>query len=170
VGVLLLGTPHFQPGTINEATKFFQLSNEEIPSSSDLQVKSKFVLKIPQEFAKFRQGAQVKLETFYEGSPTKVNDGEVKIVDLAVAKFTDDSPPTRLAGNHHQMSRFDSEKDKDFKKVCRVLEDWVEDLPEPEEKGTVNNISNASFAGSNNYGYQLGQNTGNQTGFTFGAR
>ncbi|CEJ61225.1 hypothetical protein PMG11_09762 [Penicillium brasilianum] len=170
VGVVLLGTPHFQPGTINEAAKFFQLSNEEIPSSSDLQAKSKSVLKIPQEFAKFRQGAQVKLETFYEGSLTKVNDGEVKIVDLAVAKFTDDSPPTRLAGNHHQMSRFDSEKDKDFKKVCRVLEDWVEDLPEPEEKGTVNNISNASFAGSNNYGYQLGQNTGNQTGFTFGAR
>lgn len=170
MGVLLLGTPHFHPGTINEATKFFQLANQQIPSSSDLQDKSKFVLKIPQEFAKFRQGTPVKLETFYEGSPTKVNDGEVKIVDLAVAKFTDDSPPTRLAGNHHQMSRFDSEKDKDFKKVCRVLQDWVEDLPEPEEKGTVNNISNASFTGSTNYGYQLGQNTGNQTGFTFGAR
>ncbi|KAJ5369174.1 uncharacterized protein N7496_008934 [Penicillium cataractarum] len=92
VGVLLLGTPHFHPGTINEATKFFQLANQEVPSDSDLQEKSKFVLTIPQEFAKFRQGAPLKLETFYEGSPTKVNGGEVKIVDLAVAKFTDDSP------------------------------------------------------------------------------
>lgn len=171
-GVLLLGTPHYQPGTLSEAKKYFQLAHEDVPSDSDLQTLSKHVLAIPQAFSEFIQSNPVKVESFYAGSPVNTNDqGEIEVVDELVAKLPGDSPdPTMLKGNHHQISRFESEKDKDFKNLSRVLVDWVEDLPEPEEKGTTNNISNASFSGSTNYGYQLGQNTGNQTGFTFGAR
>lgn len=165
---MLLGTPHFQPGTLSEATKYFQLANEEAPTTSELQLLSQHILKIPQQFARFRQAVPVKMECFYEGSPTKVNEQDVKIVDQAVAKPPDDASLSRLAGNHHKMSRFDSDKDKDFKKVCRVLQDWVADLPEPEEKATVNNISHASFAGSTNSGVQLGQNAGTLSGFSFG--
>ena len=165
---MLLGTPHYQPGTLSEATKYFQLAQQDVPSTSELQVLSKYVLEISQEFAKFRQAVPIKMECYYEGSPTKVGEQDVKIVDQTVAKFPDDAPLSRLAGNHHKMSRFDSDKDKDFKKVCRVLQDWVADLPEPEEKGTVNNISHASFAGSTNSGLQLGQNAGSLNGFSFG--
>ncbi|KAH8696508.1 hypothetical protein BGW36DRAFT_276552, partial [Talaromyces proteolyticus] len=168
-GLLLLGTPHYQPGTLSKAKNYFQLAQKDVPSDSELQSLSKHVLTIPQAFAEFRQANPINVESFYEGSPVNINDQEIEIVEESVAKFPGDSPdPIMLKGNHHQMSRFESEKNKDFKNVSRVLVDWVEDLPEPEEKGTTNNISNASFAGSTNYGYQLGQNTGNQTGFTFG--
>lgn len=172
MGLLLLGTPHYQPGTLSEAKKYFQLAHEDVPSDPDLQSLSKHVLAIPQAFAEFIQANPVKVESFYAGSPLITNDQEeIEIVEELVAKLPGGSPDaTMLKGNHHQISRFESEKDKDFKNVFRVLVDWVEDLPEPEEKGTTNNISNASFSGSTNYGYQLGQNTGNQTGFTFGAR
>ncbi|KAJ5675624.1 hypothetical protein N7462_008521 [Penicillium macrosclerotiorum] len=167
-GIILLGTPHFQPETLSEAGKYFQLAGKQIPSASDLEELSQFILKIPQNFAQLRQAAPIKVECFYEGAPMKLNDQEVKIVEVSVANMPGGSPATRLAGNHYQMSRFASDKDKDFKKVYRVLQEWVEDLPEPEKEGTVNNISNASFAGSTNSGYQLGQNVGNQTGFVFG--
>ncbi|KAJ5175268.1 uncharacterized protein N7482_001145, partial [Penicillium canariense] len=169
-GIILLGTPHYQPQTVNEAIKYFQLAQQTAPSPSELEALSQFVLTIPRHFAQFKQQSPVKVECFYEGAPTKVNDQEIKIVDVSVANVPDGSPATRLAGNHHQMSRFASEKDKDFKRIYRVLQEWVEDLPAPEEKGTVNNISNASFAGSTNSGYQLGQNVGNQSGFVFGSR
>lgn len=172
-GLLLLGTPHYQPQTLSEAKNYFQLAQKDTPSDPDLQVLSKHILAIPQAFSEFIQANPINVETFYEGSPVNVNDQEeIEIVEESLAKLPgDNSPdPTMLKGNHHQMSRFESEKDKDFKNVSRVLVEWVGDLPEPEEKGTTNNISNASFAGSTNYGYQLGQNTGNQTGFTFGGR
>lgn len=173
-GLVLLGTPHYQHGTLSEAKKYFQLAQKDVPSDADLQALSKHVLAIPEAFAQFIQANPVNVESFYEGSPVSINNDqgdEIEVVEEAVAKLPgDSSDPTMLKGNHHQMSRFGSEKDKDFKNVSRVLVDWVDDLPEPEEKGTTNNISNASFSGSTNYGYQLGQNTGNQTGFTFGAR
>lgn len=123
---------------------------------------------IPQSFAQLRQQTDFDIVCFYAGAPTKVNDQDIKVVDASVASVPNGPPHKRLASNHHGISRFDSEKNKDFEKVSSTLEDWVEDLPEPEEKGTVNNISNASFAGSTNSGYQLGQNVGNQTGFVFG--
>lgn len=171
-GILLLGTPHYQPETLPEAKKYFQLAKQDIPDDSTLQAKSKYILTLPRAFAEFRQANPIDVECFFAGSPLQIDgQDEIQVVDETVAKLPGDSPePTMLKGDHYQISRFESEKEKDFKNVLRVISDWVGDLPEPEEKGTTNNISNASFAGSTNYGYQLGQNTGNQTGFTFGAR
>jgi hypothetical protein len=166
---MLLGAPQYNSGNLAEAKKYFQLAGKNAPSDSDLQALSKHVLEIPEQFADFRQANQIKLAIFYEGAEVKIDDEDVTIVEESVAQFARDSPDVKmLRGNHHQIARFESEKDKDFKAVCSVLAEWVNDLPEPEEKGTVNNISNASFAGSTNHGYQLGQNTGNQTGFVFG--
>ncbi|EED16284.1 conserved hypothetical protein [Talaromyces stipitatus ATCC 10500] len=172
IGLLLLGTPHYQSATLSQAKKYFQLAQKDVPSDSDLQALSKHVLAIPQSFAEFIQSNPINVESFYEGAPVIIaDDQEIELVEESLAKLPGDFPdPTMLKGNHHSMSRFESERDKDYKNVSRVLADWVEDLPQPEEKGTTNNISNASFSGSTNYGYQLGQNTGTQSGFTFGAR
>ena len=110
----------------------------------------------------------MKLVCFYEGAPTKVKDYEFKIVEQAVAQFPDGTQSQRLGYSHHGMSCFNNDRDKEFQKVSRVLKRWVESLPGPEEKGTVNNISNTSFAGSTNSGLQLGQNAGTLRGFRFG--
>ncbi|KAL2811467.1 hypothetical protein BJX63DRAFT_444055 [Aspergillus granulosus] len=168
VGLLLLGTPHYVPDNLSEAAKYFKLAQLEEPITADLQAKSQHFLRVPQAFAQFKQATSVKLACFYEGAPTKVNDEEFKIVEPAVAQFPDGTQNTRLGYNHHGMSCFKDDKDKEFKKIFRVLKSWVESLPEPEEKGTVNNISNASFAGSTNSGLQLGQNVGSLNGFRFG--
>lgn len=167
-GVLLLGTPHFQPGTLNAATKYFQLAQEAAPSDSELENKSQWVLSIPRNFAELRKAIPIDLESYYEGSDTKVGDSDVKIVDKSLAQCPEGSPPERLAGNHQRISHFESESDKDFTKVLRVLKKWVAKIPPPEKEGTVNYISNASFAGSTNSGMQLGQNAGNISGFSFG--
>ncbi|KAI9043655.1 WD domain [Aspergillus affinis] len=168
VGLLLFGTPHYVPDNLSEAAKYFKLAQLEVPSSADLHAKSQHLLRVPQAFAQFKQAASVKLACFYEGAPTKVNDEEFKIVEPAVAQFPDGTQNNRLGYNHHGMSCFKNDQDKEFKKILRVLKSWVESLPEPEEKGTVNNISNASFAGSTNSGLQLGQNAGSLNGFRFG--
>jgi hypothetical protein len=168
VGLLLLGTPHYVPDNLSEAAKYFKLAQLEVPSSADLLVKSQNILRVPPAFAEFKQAASVKMACFYEGAPTKVNDEEFKIVEPAVAQFPDGTQTNRLGYNHHGMSCFKDDKDKEFKKISRVLKSWVDSLPEPEEKGTVNNISNASFAGSTNSGLQLGQNAGSLNGFRFG--
>jgi hypothetical protein len=168
-GILLLGTPHFQPGTLTAATKYFQLAQEAGPSDSNLEKKSQWVISIPQQFAELRKsGAQIDLECYYEGSDMKVGGSDVRIVDKSLAQCPEGSPAERLAGNHQRISQFESENDKDFVKVLRVLKKWVAKIPPPEKEGTVNYISNASFAGSTNSGMQLGQNAGNISGFSFG--
>jgi hypothetical protein len=170
-GILLLGTPHYQPGTLSEAKKYFQLAQKDIPSDADLEALSKHLLRIPGEFVTVRQAnTDLKFATFYGGSAVDINGQAIDIVEESVARFPgDSSAPKMLKGNHHQISRFESENEKDFKTVFRVLKDWVGKLPEPQEQGTVNNIANTSFAGSTNYGMQLGQNTGKQT-LNFGGR
>jgi hypothetical protein len=157
---LLLGTPHYDLDTISEANKYFQLAKRKIPSVSDLNALSRHILEIPQAFAELKQTNSINIETFYEGSFVDINGQSVKIVEEFVARFPGDSPdPTRLNGNHHEMSRFDSEN-RDFKTVSRILAQLAEDLAKPPAKGTVNNIS----FGGNNRGFQVGQNSGRING------
>ncbi|RAH79097.1 hypothetical protein BO86DRAFT_367344 [Aspergillus japonicus CBS 114.51] len=170
-GLLLLGTPHYHPGVLSEANKYFELAGEEAPSEFGLEEKSDWVMGIPREFAKLRAaGLEMDIQCFYEGSPTDLNGKGVKIVEMALARCPDGPPAERLAANHVKMSQFEDENDRDFVKVLRVLKKWVAKVPAPEKDGgtTVNNVSHASFAGSTNSGYQLGQNVGNQSGFVFG--
>ncbi|KAL2832927.1 hypothetical protein BDW59DRAFT_138918 [Aspergillus cavernicola] len=169
-GLLLLGTPHFQPDTLPAAMKYFQLAQKEIPKDSELKERSQWVISIPQQFASLRKsGAQISVECFYEGSAMSVNDDNVKIVDMFLAQCLDGPPPDRLGGNHQQISQFESDNNRDFIKVSRVLVRWVAKIPSPEKKGTVNYIANARFSGEN-HGMQLGQNAGTISGFRFGER
>lgn len=171
-GIILLGVPHFQPAALAAATKYFQLAqtpNEEIPKDSDLKDRSQKLILIPQAFANLRQsGAQIEVECFYEGSATKLNGKDVKIVDESLARCPDGPPPERLARTHLQLSQFESEDEKDFRKVLRILTQWVGQVAPPEKEGLVQNVSNATFSGSHNSGLQLGQNAGTLSGFTFG--
>ncbi|GKZ25080.1 hypothetical protein AbraIFM66951_005287 [Aspergillus brasiliensis] len=167
LGLMLLGTPYYTPANLSEASKYFRLAQQEVPD--DLPAKSQYLLEFGQEFEQFRQTAPLKLKIFFEGAPTKVNDEEFKVVEPAVVALPDTQKQTvRIGYNHHGMSCFKDENDKEFKKVFNALKSWLGSLPEPEEKGTVNNISNASFAGSTNSGLQLGQNAGALNGFSFG--
>ncbi|KIM98745.1 hypothetical protein OIDMADRAFT_57090 [Oidiodendron maius Zn] len=136
-GVLLLGTPHFQPETLTAATTYFQLAQEAVPSDSDLKKKSKWVTSIPQKFAELRKAVPIDLECYYEGSNVKVGDSDVKIVDKSLAQCPEGSPAERLACNHERMSRFESEGDKDFAKILRVIKKWVAKIPPPEKEGTA---------------------------------
>lgn len=166
---MLLGTPYYSPANISEATKYFRLAQQDIPSPEDLQAMSQYVLEYGQEFDQFRQTAPLKLKIFFEGAPTKVNGEEFKVVESAVVALPDTQKQlVRIGYSHHGMSCFKDENDKEFKKIFNPLKSWLGSLPSPEEKGTVNNISNASFAGSNNSGLQLGQNAGALNGFSFG--
>ncbi|KAL4736695.1 hypothetical protein BDV11DRAFT_193380, partial [Aspergillus similis] len=167
-GLILLGTPHFLQDNFKEASKYFKLAQLPAPSDEELLKKSQHILSVPRAFANFKQAASIKLSCFYEGAPTTVDGEEFKIVEPSLAQFPDGTQSSRLGYNHHGMSAFKDDKDKELKKIARTLKSWVDSLPKPEEKGTVNNISNASFAGSTNSGLQLGQNAGSLSGFSFG--
>ncbi|KAJ5508547.1 hypothetical protein N7527_010690 [Penicillium freii] len=161
-GILLLGTPHFQPGSLAAATKYLQVAQAEIPSESDLKDRLNRLSGIPQRFAELKQaGAEFEVEGFYAGK-------DVKIVDEALARGPDAPPPERLARNQLRLSQYDGEDDKDFKKVIRVLTQWASKIVLPEEDKGAANVSNATFSGSHNSGLQLGQNVGTLKGFSFG--
>ncbi|RDH36299.1 hypothetical protein BDQ94DRAFT_167917 [Aspergillus welwitschiae] len=169
LGLMLLGTPYYSPANISEATKYFRLAQQDIPSPEDLQAMSQYMLEYGREFDQFRQTAPLKLKIFFEGAPTRVDGEEFKVVESAVVALPDTQKQlVRIGYSHHSMSCFKNENDKEFKKIFNPLKSWLGSLPSPEEKGTVNNNSNASFAGSNNSGLQLGQNAGALNGFSFG--
>lgn len=171
-GILLFGTPHFQPGSLAAATKYFQLAqipDGEIPNGSDLKDRSQSLISIPPAFANLIQsGAEFEVESFYEGSGTKLGGKDVKIVDESLARCPDAPPPERLARTHLRLSQYEGEDDKDFKKVVRVLTQWLSKITLPEEEKGAQNVSNATFSGSHNSGLQLGQNAGTLKGFSFG--
>lgn len=168
-GILLLGTPHFQTGSLAAATKYFQLAQEEIPSESNLKDMSQRLIAIPMAFASLKQaGADFEVEGFYAGAGTKLGGKDMKIVDEALARSPGAPPPERLARNQLRLSQYDAEDDKDFKKVLRVVTQWVSKIVLPEEDKGAQNISNTTFSGSHNSGLQLGQNVGTLKGFSFG--
>ncbi|KAJ6065224.1 hypothetical protein N7444_000877 [Penicillium canescens] len=170
-GILLLGTPHFQPGSLAAATNYLQVAQAEIPSESDLKDRLNRLSGIPQRFAELKQaGAEFEVEGFYAGAGTKLGGTgkDVKIVDEALARGPDAPPPERLARNQLRLSQYDGEDDKDFKKVFRVLTQWASKIVLPEEDKGAANVSNATFSGSHNSGLQLGQNVGTLKGFSFG--
>ncbi|KAL3455858.1 hypothetical protein BJX64DRAFT_271605 [Aspergillus heterothallicus] len=168
-GILLLGTPHFQPGSLAAATKYYQVAQAAIPSESDLKDQLDRLSSIPLAFAGLNQsGAEFEVEAFYAGAGTTLNGKDVKIVDEALARSPEAPPPERLARNQLQLSQYDSEDNKDFKKVSRVLTQWASKIVLPEEDKGAQNVSNAIFSGSHNSGLQLGQNVGTLKGFSFG--
>ncbi|KAL4951565.1 hypothetical protein BDW69DRAFT_169786 [Aspergillus filifer] len=169
-GILLLGTPHFQPASLAAATKYLQVAQAEIPSESDLKDRLNRLSNISQKFAELKQGgAEFEVEGFYAGAGTKVEGGkDVKIVDESLARGPDAPPPERLARNQLKLSQYDADDDKDFKKVSRVLTQWASKIVLPEEDKGAANVSNATFSGSHNSGLQLGQNVGTLKGFSFG--
>ncbi|KAF4164779.1 hypothetical protein CNMCM6936_008746 [Aspergillus lentulus] len=170
-GILLLGTPHFQPASLAAATTYLQVAQAEVPSESDLKDRLKRLSGIPQRFAELKQaGAEFEVEGFYAGAGTKLGGTgkDVKIVDEALARGPDAPPPERLARNQLRLSQYDGEDDKDFKKVVRVLTQWASKIVLPEENKGAANVSNATFSGSHNSGLQLGQNVGTLKGFSFG--
>ncbi|KAL6230705.1 hypothetical protein BDW75DRAFT_221935 [Aspergillus navahoensis] len=168
-GMLLLGTPHFQAGSLAAATNYFQLAREEIPTESDLKDRLQHLITIPVAFAGLKQaGADIKVENFYAGAGTKVDGKDVKIVDEALARSPGGPPPVRLARDQLQLSQYDTEDEKDFRKVLRVLSQWSSKIVLPKEDKGPQNVSNATFSGPNNSGLQMGQNAGTLTGFTFG--
>ncbi|RAL09429.1 uncharacterized protein BO97DRAFT_472466 [Aspergillus homomorphus CBS 101889] len=152
-GILLLGTPHFQPGSLAAAIKYLQVAQAEIPSESGLKDRLHRLSAIPQRFAELKQaGAEFQVEGFYAAK-------DVKIVDEALARGPDAPPPERLARNQLRLSQYDGKDDKDFKKVARVLTQWASKIVLPEKNRRAANVSNATFSGSHNSGLQLGQNT-----------
>jgi len=168
-GILLLGTPHFQAGSLAAATKYFQVAQAEIPSESDLKDRLDRLGTIPRAFAGLKEaGAEFEVEAFYAGAGTKLGGKDVKIVDEALARSPEAPPPERLARNQLLLSQYDSEDDKDYKKVSRILTQWASKIVLPEDDKGAQNVSNATFSGSHNSGLQLEQNVGTLKGFSFG--
>ncbi|PWY82652.1 hypothetical protein BO83DRAFT_385249 [Aspergillus eucalypticola CBS 122712] len=167
LGLMLLGTPYYTSANISEAGKFFRLAQQDVPGPDELVAKSQNLFESGNEFEDLRQNASLKLKIFFEGAPTKVNDEEFKVVESTVAALPDTQKQSlRIGYNHHGMSCFKDENDKEFKKIFTPLKTWLGSIPEPEEKGAVNNISKSTFDRSTNNGWQLGQNAGNVNGFT----
>ncbi|KAJ0413207.1 hypothetical protein BJY00DRAFT_68102 [Aspergillus carlsbadensis] len=168
-GILLLGTPHFQTGSLAAATKYFQLANEETPSESDLEGRLQRLIAIPLAFASLEKaGADFEMECFYAGAKTKLDGKDEKVVDEELARSPGAPPPERLARNQLRLSQYDAEDEKDFKKVMRVLIQWASKVVLPEDEKGAQNVANVTFSGSNNSGLQLGQNVGTLKGFSFG--
>ncbi|PLB51559.1 hypothetical protein P170DRAFT_400484 [Aspergillus steynii IBT 23096] len=170
-GILLLGTPHFQDSSLSAATKYFQFANipdSEIPAGSDLKEKAHQLISIPPAFSALKQdGAEFEIEGFYAGVKTKAGGKDVKIVDEDLARCPEAPPPEKLARNQLRLSQYDADDDKDFKKVVRVIVQWMSKIVIPEEEKGAQNVSNATFSGSHNSGLQLGQNAGQLKGFSF---
>ncbi|KAJ9491462.1 hypothetical protein VN97_g1754 [Penicillium thymicola] len=170
-GILLLGTPHFQPGSLAAATNYLQVAQAEIPSELDLKDRLNHLSGIPQRFAELKQaGAEFVVEAFYARAGTKL-DGtgkDVKIVDEALARGPGAPPPERLSRNHLRLSQYDGEDEKDFKRVSRILTQWASKIVLPKEDKGAANVLNVTFSGSYNSGFQLGQSAGILKGFNFG--
>ncbi|KAF7178169.1 hypothetical protein CNMCM7691_006841 [Aspergillus felis] len=168
-GILLLGTPHFQAGSLAAATKYFQLAQEQIQSEPGLKDRLQRLIAIPLAFANLKEaGADFEIEGFYAGAGTKLDGKDAKIVDEGLARSPGAPPPERLARNQLRLSQYDTEDEKDFKKVLRVLTQWASKIVVPEKDKGAQNVANTTFSGSNNSGLQLGQNVGTLKGFSFG--
>ncbi|RAL05432.1 uncharacterized protein BO80DRAFT_136579 [Aspergillus ibericus CBS 121593] len=172
-GLILLATPHYQPSTLSQVNKYFQLAGETPLSNEELIRRSKWVLSIPRDFARLRSG-QLEMDflAFYEGTAMLVDGANIKIVDMSLARLPGAPPAERLAADHLHITHIEDGEDRDIGKLVRVLKRWVAKILPPSEDGNVNtkvsNVSKASFDGSHNYGIQLGQNSGSMSGIRVG--
>jgi len=154
------------------AKKFFRLTGTARPN--DLEGRSKKLAELGKEFPALlesrAQTAETRVEAacFYEGSTTEVGGRKSKIVEEPAARIPGCGYPIRLDANHQGLCVFESRDDSNYKLVSRLLARWARELEIPNATDSkTTNISHATFSGANNSGFQLGQNTGNLSGFSF---
>ncbi|KAI0382165.1 hypothetical protein F5Y04DRAFT_253128 [Hypomontagnella monticulosa] len=84
-------------------------------------------------------------------SPTGKGPTEKPVVPKASATILN-HPNYPLNGDHTSMCKFKNRENDSYRKVLEVLQDWMDNLPEPERgsEKVWQNISNGTFTG--NYG------------------
>lgn len=112
---------------------------------------------------------RIEVACFYEGFPTELGGENIKIVEESSTRIPGCPNPYRLDASHQRMCEFESKDDINYKRVSRQLARWARELA---NRNAVNSqmtyVSHATFSGANNSGFQLGQNAGNLSGFSFG--
>ncbi|KAH6975249.1 hypothetical protein BKA56DRAFT_590276 [Ilyonectria sp. MPI-CAGE-AT-0026] len=173
-----LGTPHGADAASwgETARKFLILSqNPDVPITENwIRRLAKFVAlseRFPAVVEARSRNAETRLEVacFYEGLRTACGNGSTTLADELSASIPRCPPPERLEANHQNLGVFPNKEDPNFRRVCRQLVRWARDLSKPSGNDQqARFVSNATFSGPNNSGFQLGMNTGTLSGFTFG--
>lgn len=176
--IAFLGTPYGVDATswAETARKFLTLSETpEVPIPENWAKRlAKFVAlgkRFPTLVEARSRNAEARLEVacFYEGLRTACGGASMTLADELSVSIPRCPPPERLEAKHQNLGVFLSKEDPNFRRVSRQLVRWARDLSKPsgnDQQATF--VSNATFSGANNSGFQLGMNTGTLSGFTFG--
>ncbi|EAQ93178.1 predicted protein [Chaetomium globosum CBS 148.51] len=160
----LLGTPFHTDAALWAKTgnKFYRLTGGSPDGSlEDDLSKSEKLAAISKGFKTSVGKGTLEVAVFYEGKPSPVS-GEV-ITSLATVKVPGAPSPTRLATSHQAMARAATAEDDHFRRISRVLVEWVEELSEEEDvEKEAKKV--AKFEGDNIGGFQLGFNDGTING------
>lgn len=163
----LLGTPFHTDAALWAKTgdRFHRLAGESLGGSlEDDLTKSEKLAEISKDFKAALEKSSLELAVFYEGKASLVSGGAQEVITgLAAVKVPGAPSPARLATTHQGMARAATEEDDHFRRISRVLVEWVEELAEEddEEKGAT---QIAKFEGDNIGGFQLGFNPGTING------
>ncbi|KAL6407789.1 hypothetical protein AUP68_08814 [Ilyonectria robusta] len=168
--IAFLGTPHGVDAASwgETARKFLMLSRSpDVPITEDwIRRLAKFDAlgeRFPAVVEARSRNAETRLEVacFYEGQRTACGNGSMTLADELSVSIPRCPPPERLEANHQNLGVFPNKEDPNFRRVCRQLVRWARDLSKPSGNDQqARFVSNATFSGPNNSGFQLGMNTG----------
>ncbi|KAK3300489.1 uncharacterized protein B0H64DRAFT_428550 [Chaetomium fimeti] len=167
----LLGTPFYLDAALWAKTgdRFYRLTGGGPGGSlEDDLAKSEKLTETSKGFKALLGKGSLELVAFYEGKASTVSGGAQEMIrGLTAVKVPGAPNPTRLAITHQGMARAVTADDDHFRRISRVLVEWVDELAEErnEEKG-ANQV--AKFEGDNIGGFQLGFNPGTINGVTLG--
>ncbi|KAH6650629.1 hypothetical protein F5144DRAFT_54528 [Chaetomium tenue] len=163
----LLGTPFHTDAALWAKTgdKFYRLTGGSPGGSlEDDLSKSEKLAAVSKGFKAFVEKGTLEVAVFYEGKPSTVSGGvQEAITSLATVKVPGAPSPTRLATTHQAMARAATAEDDHFRRISRVLVEWVEELSEEDDvEKEAKKV--AKFEGDNLGGFQLGFNDGTING------
>ncbi|KAL8934724.1 MAG: hypothetical protein Q9216_005762 [Gyalolechia sp. 2 TL-2023] len=178
--IAFLGTPHQGSDKAQWAEtgrrfiRIFKTTNAEL--SKDLDEKSEKLAKLGVQFpALLNSRAQdpeprIDVVCFYEGQTTRLGVIDVGMIVKESSACLAGYPRTLLDANHENMCKFNDRNDINYVRLSGLLARWVKELKNTQGTSEKQTATHASFSGSHNAGFQLGHNSGNISGFTFGRK
>jgi hypothetical protein len=136
IGALFLGTPFLGSSKAKYALIATAILDYIIPvqrgNVKDLEVRSKKLTDINQEFAKYlkerdrsRELPHLELACFFEERPMSKHKGFVVPRESATWLGTE---PLSIQANHVNMARFETNHGTDYKMMVGKLKDWIRDI------------------------------------------
>lgn len=173
--IAFLGTPQLENDRrrwARLAQNVFRLTKSHVPGGLDRSLDN--LIRLGTGFLDLLQlrcrtpESRIEIASFYESHTTRIGAEAVKIVEEDEARIPGFPEPQPLGADHQHMGEFKDAEDNNYRRVSRVLAQWVRELEPSEVNLRPRMINNTTFNGGVNNGLQVGQNNGNMNGFIFG--